>query len=521
MSSSFAGEAPATARLSMTASMTSDAWDRSAPLTLQRALETALRQNVNIAVGQAQYEAAGGAAEQQRGAFDPSFTAQHLDTYATRTLRTSERIPLLLGGLDLRYQATDTAVTQSGVTHQFMNGVIASLTATRTHLRDNALSLTGVPSQTTGVVTFQLRVPFLRNSGDAVSAPLRAADAEVNAAYGELEFTATQMLLSTALAYWDYVARVERLAIAQVSEKRGMGLVDEMRKLIDADEIPKANLNLALASLNDRRSTRIAAEQAVLESRRVLGRVLGLSPADVMSITTLADGFPDLPKNPPMLVGRVRELVQRAVDNRADIVALRLREDAANIRYEAAVRNQRPQLDAVVSASRSGLAEGVSTASVASGFGNAYGPGYGAGVIFQMPLNNYAARGLTRQQVAVLEAQRARVRELVATIDNSIETAAWAVQRANDQLIESDAAVKTYAASLESERIKRRLGTSTLIDVLNVEDRYNSSLLSQVSAKQNYASSIAQFRFETGVLLERDGDSYRTRVSDLFSPDVK
>ena len=142
-------------------------------------------------------------------------------------------------------------------------------------------------------------------------------------------------------------------------------------------------------------------------------------------------------------------------------------------------------------------------------------------MIFQIPLNNYAARGLTRQQVAVLEAQRARVRELAATIDNSIETAAWAVQRANDQLAESDAAVKTYAASLESERIKRRLGTSTLIDVLNVEDRYNNSLLSQVSAKQNYASSIAQFRFETGVLLERDGDSYRTRVSDLFSPEVK
>ena len=95
------------------------------------------------------------------------------------------------------------------------------------------------------------------------------------------------------------------------------------------------------------------------------------------------------------------------------------------------------------------------------------------------------------------------------------------MQRANDQLIESDAAVKTYAASLESERTKRRFGAATLIDVLNVEDRYNNALLAQVQAKQNYASTIAQFRFETGALLEREGDSYRTRVSDLFTPDVR
>ena len=362
--------------------------------------------------------------DQQRGAFDPTFTAQHLDTYSTRTLRTAERLPLMLGGLDIRYQATDAAITQSGLAQQFENGLQASLTATRTHLRDNSFSLLGIPSQATGVVTFQLRVPFLRNSGDAVSAPMRAAQVEVNAAHGELEYTATQILYASTLAYWDYMAKTERVAISRANEKRGTDLVDEMRKLIDADEIPSADLNLALASLNDRRSARIASEQALLESRRSLGRVLGLAAADVMAIGELADRFPDLPSRPPAIVGRVRDLVQRATDTRADIVALRLREDAAAIRYEAAVRNEKPQLDGVVSASRSGLAEGVSTASVASGFGNAYGPGYGAGIIFQMPIFNHGARGLTRQQVAVLEALRARIRELGASIDNGIETAA-------------------------------------------------------------------------------------------------
>jgi len=59
---------------------------------------------------------------------------------------------------------------------------------------------------------------------------------------------------------------------------------------------------------------------------------------------------------------------------------------------------------------------------------------------------------------------------------------------------------------------------STLIDILNVEDRYNNALLSAVQARQAYANAIAQFRFDTGMLLSREGDSYNARVGELFNP---
>ena len=90
--------------------------------------------------------------------------------------------------------------------------------------------------------------------------------------------------------------------------------------------------------------------------------------------------------------------------------------------------------------------------------------------------------------------------------------------RAVEQLKEADAAVKTYAVGLANERTKRRLGLSTLIDILNVEDRYNNALLSAVQARQAYASAIAQFRFEAGMLLSREGDSYTARIDELLTP---
>jgi outer membrane protein TolC len=90
--------------------------------------------------------------------------------------------------------------------------------------------------------------------------------------------------------------------------------------------------------------------------------------------------------------------------------------------------------------------------------------------------------------------------------------------RAGEQLKQADAAVKSYAVGLANERTKRRLGLSTLIDILSVEDRYNNALLSAVQARQAYASAIAQFRFEAGMLLTREGDSYIARIAELLTP---
>jgi outer membrane protein TolC len=167
------------------------------------------------------------------------------------------------------------------------------------------------------------------------------------------------------------------------------------------------------------------------------------------------------------------------------------------------------------------LSEGTSLGAIAPAFAQNFGPGYNANLIFQMPLANNSALGLSRQQAALVDAQRIRINELGHSISNSIDISAYAVLRATEQLSEADAAVKSYAVSLENERTKRRLGLATLIDTLNVEDRYNNALLAAVQARQGFASAIVQFRFETSTLLAREGDTYIARVGELFTPAVR
>src|SRR5690349_22165550 len=66
----------------------------------------------------------------------------------------------------------------------------------------------------------------------------------------------------TALAYWDYLARIRRLAISREAENRAVRLVEETRRLIAADQVPAAEIQLVSARSEEHTSE--------LQSRRDL-----------------------------------------------------------------------------------------------------------------------------------------------------------------------------------------------------------------------------------------------------------
>ncbi|MGP1678327.1 MAG: hypothetical protein ACTS6J_14360, partial [Burkholderiales bacterium] len=162
-------------------------------LSLQAALSAALSGNANVLLSRTQTEVAEGVVQQQRGLFDLTLNAQGGSTRDIRPLREAERLGFLLGEFDLRYQLTDTTIAQAGVAQLFMNGMQANLVATYTNDMDSTFPASGTPRQGIGAVTFQLRVPLLRNAGDVTGAPLRAAEIESSAARGELEFSVAQI----------------------------------------------------------------------------------------------------------------------------------------------------------------------------------------------------------------------------------------------------------------------------------------------------------------------------------------
>jgi outer membrane protein TolC len=123
-------------------------------------------------------------------------------------------------------------------------------------------------------------------------------------------------------------------------------------------------------------------------------------------------------------------------------------------------------------------------------------------------------------QSAASDASMIRLQDLEATIAGNVSTLSISLVRSIEQLLEGNEAVRRYTATMQNELTKRRLGLSTLLDVVNIEDRQNNALLNEVQLQQNYANAIAQLRFELGMLVKKRDDVYDVSVSDLLSPEI-
>lgn len=510
-----------------------------ARLSLADALREALRQNPNTLLQQQQIVASRGAVLQAQGQFDPQVSANATRSRDLRRLRRDEINALERGGSSatdplaallgltaqpgiepISTQVTNNIAYTVGVEQGLQNGLVLGASVGITTVYDNISRANDIPPQTTGRISFNVRAPLLRNAGaEATTANLSAAEAEYAASRYDLVFTNAQTLLNTTLAYWDFLARYRRLEIARDAEQRSLRLVDETRKLIGADQLPAADIQIVLASYAERLGGRIGAEQSLAEARRALALQLGLPPERAAGLPLPADDFPAYDGQPLEAEKKVESLQQYALKRRADVEAGRQREQAARKRVVSARSGLKPQVDLSVGVNYGSLIENRVPLAVGYVLGaNPIGPSITATLAAQMPWRNSAAEGTFLVASSSLDATLIRMKTLLDTIGANVSTGVQGLARSAQQLAQSMESTRYYGLSVENERTKRRLGLATLIDVINVEDRLTNALLAEVQARQAYANAIAQLRFELGTIVQQRGEQFDVVIDDLFNP---
>lgn len=491
-------------------------------LSLGAALDLALRQNPNTLLQQQQVAANQGILLEAQGQFDAVASLASVRTRDLRTLRQDELAAMQAAGVvGVTEQSTNSTTHQVGVDKTLMNGYVLGAGFRMTQVNDSNARLAGLPTQATGRLNFSLKVPLLRNAGrEAVGARVASSEAELSAAILDLLHTNSQTVLSTTLAYWDLCARDRLRDIAVAAEQRSVELVEDTRKLILADEVPAADIELVIASRAEKAVARGAAEQAALDARHALARTLGRASADMAMLPIAGDALPDYDGRKIEVAGQVERLVRSAIDARPDLDAQRKRELAGKLRVAAAANGLKPQLDFSVSISYAGLAEGASAVALDRVFFNGKaGPSGSIGLNLQWPFDNAQARGNLMTQSASLDAIAIRLREREAGVASNVTALAAALDRSAQQLTDSREAVKRYAAALQNQLTRRRLGSATLLDVISIEDRLTNALLNQVQLQLAYANAIANLRFEVGGLVRKQDVGYDVQIADLLSPD--
>jgi outer membrane protein TolC len=357
-------------------------------------------------------------------------------------------------------------------------------------------------------VSVQVVLPLLRNRGRAVvDAQEIAAGKELDASSYDLSQLASQLIAGTANAYWNYLRALQSLDVYRESEQRGLQLLDSVRELVRADIIARIEIDNGAANLASRTANRIQAEQAVVTAAQALAVAIGVSAGDILSLPEPSDPYPDGLKQPLLAItpDALKGYIQLALSRRADYMAAKVRVSEAQTILVYARNQLKPQLNVVGNIGYAGLQETTRFDKyLSSVFQNLAGPSFTAGLQYTFPLGNHAARGQLMQTDATLQQGILHVNDTARNLASNVVTAATGLNSSVLQLGQAAEASASFGRALEGERQKLRFGASSVLDILQTEDRYVSARLAEISARVTYAAAIANFRYATGTYLAPD-----------------
>lgn len=465
-------------------------------LPLLRALELALQNDPNIAAVKTDTASALSRLEAERAAFDPNLTAG----------LTSGRD----SGID---PSRDSLDARAGASLALRSGLLLESSVTLSRAAEDGPEATA----NSGSLSFTLRQPLLRGRGErVVTTNEKIAERELVATREDLAQQVASRLRTVAGFYWSYLAAAEDLEILRDTEKRAQRFLDNTRRLVTADLAPAADLVQLEANLLARELARRAGERRLFEARQNLGREIGLPAAAILTLPPPSDPYPPLlPQEAPQ-VERAGFFLDLSLASRADLRAARIRLEESRLRLAFLENALQPKLDLVLTPSYSNALEG-------GGVDDFFAPltrdipGFAAtvGLSWSFSPPNRLARANLDSQLASLRRSELALRQIELQIGADVPTALHDVAYSAELLSRSRDALELFQRALDNEEKKLRAGSSTLIDVLNQQDRLISARQRVNDARLGLALALLRLRFETGTLVESPDTSGEPTRIDL------
>jgi outer membrane protein TolC len=474
-------------------------------LGLFEALRSTLANQPLLHLQEQQVIANRGVSQQARGQFDTFLGSTFSQARVNNPLTLFDQQQAALLNIITDTQVSNITTLNIEADKQYRNGIAVSGNLTMGRTTDNIYNIPGTNLST---LSFQVNVPLLRGRGrSVVAAQETAAGIELQASLLDLNQTISSLLSETANSYWNAVGAATSLKVAEGSEQRGKVYLDNVQALIDADRVPKAEVQQVKANLATRTATRISAEQNLIAARERLALAMGLGVDQMATVETPSEDFPsdDAVALAAIDANSLQRYFDLAMARRADYLAAKTREKEQSTLVIAARNGTQPQLTLNLSSGYASLEEGTGVSDYFRSTGHApRGPDATAGITYRFPPSNDAALGALTSAQSNLRQAQLHTLEASRNIMASVITAVAGVRNAILQLHKAQEAVGASQAALDGEREKYRLGAGQLVDVLTMEDRLTEAEGSQVSARLAYALALTQIRFATGTIVEPD-----------------
>ena len=481
-----------------------------AELTLLEAIRTTVVNNSQLKIGAVVVDIAEQGIEVEEGAFDTVITASGS---ASGTENPAPISATQVISVDNKAQ-----VISAGMQRRLKSSAIFDFNVSSNTSGDKSM---GISANQVGTTTAALTItyPLWRGRGEYLTTlRLELAKLEFEATNNDLGHQIDLSILTTVRNYWEYRGASETLALLRQSEERSKTLLNQITKLVAADELTRAELGVIEAQVSQRTGSRLAGEQSLIQNQASLATSLGVYLTTDTELHQPVTELPDPNLNQTTLAALSgKKLLSYILRHRKDFAALDGRIEIADRTVELADDATKPSLNLVVGGQYRTFEQ--DDEFLGNFSAPTYGPDWSVQLNYNWSLNQVSAKA--NQRIAVLGAERRKIErnELIRAAEVDFNAASYSLLQAFRRYKEAVERLALSEKNVQNEKRKFLLDEGTLLDVLNVEDQLLQTELDVISQRVGYATSLANVMFLSGYLSQLGEDVIREadlKRADLF-----
>jgi outer membrane protein TolC len=471
-------------------------------LSVNEAVEIALRRNLGLIVERYTRNQAETAIEEALGIYDPLLNGEASTTGTGGRRGTSSRTDVLDFGVD--------QVLPSGGTFS------VDWTNTRKSTSQPP-SESFNPFYDSGL-NFTFNQPLLRNFGRfSNERDILVAQNTTLQSRSEFErqvVTTTQQVID---AYWNLVGAREQLVVAQESLALAKDLHERNRIQVEVGTLPPLELVQSQAAIATNEENIIRAQSAVGDAEDVLRQLLNFPQGPLWQAEIRPTTDPVVERVPVNL----DEAIQAALSARPEIRAQELAVAQAEINSRFFRNQTKPSLDLRLSYQSSGVGGDLITRDPSTGqivdvnqggFGDTFSQITGldvttwsARLLFSYPLFNRTAKAQSASADIALDRARVILDQLRQQTITEVRQAARRVDTAAKSIDAAKVSREFQLKNLEAEKKRYENGMSTSFQITRVQQDVTQARSNEVAAIINYRTALAEYYRVIGRLLSTEG----------------
>lgn len=485
------------------------------PLSMTRAIEILLENNLNVEIQDIERRRASDLIKQNKGIFDLVVSAGWTESRDRRQQNTARPTvgtapnqrqlniaEIDQDSIDLPDSTTDNQNRTAGVSQLHPWGGTVQLNYEHDQTKVDPLANATVPHPD-HEVEWSLRIdqPLLRNFGrDVTLANIRIAKRDRQIAYEDWRQTLMNEVSQLMRRYWDLVFAINKARVTRLSLQQAESLLEINRRKYEVGLLPSIDVLQARSQVAARRGDLLSDLQNINDIQDELKRRLRITQDHEMwnyaLVPTEAPGLMNIDLD---LEGCLRDAYAR----RPELAQIRWEMDKLRIGEKVDRNAMLPTFDYFFRYGLTGKGwnrQRAQTDAERREFHN-----WSTGLQFSYPLQNREARYAHRRTVKQIEQQRLRFATQVESIAEEVRNALRSVD-VSRQLIDIRREATEYeAAKLAAEEKRYEAGISTSQDVLDFQEDLAQARSAYLSALVTYHQALIQLEFVRGVILEENG----------------